>query len=189
MARYQKDQFDDQLDDLLRVGAHRGAPRKGRGWITFAWAALATGVLVVGGLYGLSKVAGIAIDFPLFGSGSTPTTTPTPTPTAKPLTDPKTLTPARAISITVLNGSPTAQRETTVGDALAAAGWPIGARTSASEKTVTKTFIYYSNPANEDVARGLMLALGFGEIRLSDAFPGAPVTIVLGSDYVAPPAK
>ena len=65
----------------------------------------------------------------------------------------------------------------------------MGARTQASEKTVEKTLIYYSDPANEDVARGLVLALGVGDIRLSDAFPGAPITVVLGADYpVVPPA-
>lgn len=190
MARYQRDQFDQQPDDLLRVGAHRGPRKKGRGWIAFAWAALATGVLIIGGLYGLSRlVDGVNFNLPVFGSGETPTPTPTPTPTATPLTDPTTLDPARAISITVLNGTATAGLENTVGDQLATAGWPVGARTQASEKTVEKTLIYYSDPANEDVARGIVLALGVGDIRLSDAFPGAPITVVLGADYpIVPPA-
>jgi hypothetical protein len=188
MATFQTDQFDQQPDDLLRVGAHRGPRRKGRGWVTFAWAALATVVLVIGGLYGLSRVTdGITFEFPLF-AGETPTPTPTPTPTAPPITDPATLDPARLISITVLNGTPTAGLETTVGDLLAAAGWPVGARTQASENTVETTYVYYGDAANEDVARGLVLALGVGDIRLSDAFPGAPVTVVLGADYPVAPA-
>jgi hypothetical protein len=50
---------------------------------------------------------------------------------------------------------------------------------------VELTIVYYSNPADEDIARGLVLALGIGEIRESTAFFGAPVTIVLGTDYQA----
>jgi hypothetical protein len=48
--------------------------------------------------------------------------------------------------------------------------------------------VYYSNPADEDVARGLVIALGTGEIKESLAYPGASVTIVLGSDYLPPPS-
>lgn len=189
MAKFQTDQFDQQPDDLLRVGAHRGPRKKGRGWVAFAWAALATVVLVIGGLFGLSRlVDGVNFDIPIFGGDSTPTPTPTPTPTVPALTDPATLDPARKISITVLNGTPTVGLENTVGNLLAKAGWPIGARTLASETTVEKTYVYYSDPANEDVARGLVEALGVGDIRLSDAFLGAPITIVLGADYVPPAA-
>ena len=34
----------------------------------------------------------------------------------------------------------------------------------------------------------MALLLGVGEVELSEAFPGATVTIVLGADYVAPAA-
>ena len=47
--------------------------------------------------------------------------------------------------------------------------------------------VYYGDPANEDVARGLVLALGVGEIRESTAY-NAPLTIVLGADYAPAPA-
>jgi hypothetical protein len=30
--------------------------------------------------------------------------------------------------------------------------------------------------------------MGAGDVRLSDAFPAASITIVLGSDYAPPPA-
>ena len=189
MARYPKDQFDEQPENLVRVGAHRAPRRKGRGWIGFAWAVLATGVLVIGGLYGLSRLTdGIAFEFPNFAGEETSTPTPTPTPTAAPVLDPATIDPARLISITVLNGTATAGLHTVVGDTLAAKLWPIGARTQSSAKDVAETFVYYGDPANEDVARGLVLALGVGDIRLSDAFPGAPITIVLGADYAPPTA-
>ena len=50
-----RDRFDDVPADLARVGAHRAPARRGRGFVTFAWAALATGALVGAGVLGLSR--------------------------------------------------------------------------------------------------------------------------------------
>jgi len=185
MASYPRDRFDQHPDDLKRIGAHRGPKKKGRGWIGFAWALLATGILVFGGLYGLSKYVGIDVGLPFFQAEVTPTPTPTPTPTMDPVLDPATIDPARSIRTTVLNGTTTVGLQDTVGDALAAAGWTIDTKLNASESDIEKTTVYYSDPLNEDVARGLVVALGVGEIRLvtADTFPGTPVTIVLGADY------
>ena len=50
MAEFPRDRFDAVPATLGRVGAHR-APRSRRGaWVATAWAALARGLLVVGGL-------------------------------------------------------------------------------------------------------------------------------------------
>ena len=110
-----------------------------------------------------------------------------------PILDPTTIDPARAIRITVLNGTTTPGLQSTVGQELAAAGWPIGGTLNASSTDIEDTFVYYSDPLNEDVARGLVVALGEGDIRLVpvETFPGAPVTIVLGTSFrsaVATPA-
>ncbi len=185
MAKYPSDQFDDIPADLNRVGAHRVPPKAGRGWITFAWAALFTGIFVAGGLFGLSYLRSGTF----LGSGEN-TLVPeiTETPTAEPVLDPSTIDPARAISITILNGTPTIGLAQTAGDALTAKGWTIGTMLAASATTETKTIAYYSDPANEDVARGLILALGVGEVRESSAY-NASVTLVLGSDYTAVPAS
>jgi hypothetical protein len=115
----------------------------------------------------------------------TPTPTPTPTPTMDPVLDPTTIDPARALSVAILNGTAAPGLQNTVGDALAAANWPIAARTEASQNDVANTTVYYSNPADEDVARGLVVAMGVGKIRLvaPETFPGTPLTIVLGTDY------
>ncbi|TBN57599.1 LytR family transcriptional regulator [Glaciihabitans arcticus] len=188
MATFPKDQFDTLPEDLARQGAHRAPKKKGGGWVGFAWAALATGVLVVGGLYGLSLIdSTIRFEVPGITAGEEEVTTPSEsaTPEVPALTDPTTIDKARKISITVLNGTETAGLQTVAGDALKALKWPIGTRTTASLTDVEKTFVYYSNPADEDIARGLVLALGIGEIRESAAFIGAPLTIVLGDDYAA----
>ena len=186
MAAYPKDRFDELPEDLKRIGAHRGPKKKGGGWIAFAWALLATGVIIFAGLWGLSKFVGVDVGLPIFQAGETPAPTPTPTPTAEPILDPTTIDPVRGvINITVLNGTPTAGVENTVGDALAAAGWTINSRTNAAERDIAETIVYYDNAANEDVARGLVVALGVGKIKLVpvDTFLGAPVNIVLGADY------
>jgi len=186
MAAYPKDQFDQLPEDLTRVGAHRGPKKRGGGWVGFAWALLATGVLVFGGLYGLSRYMGIEIGLPIFASTPTPTATPTPTPTAEPILDPNTDEfKARQLKVTVLNGTPVAGLQNTVGDALSGLGWVVDSRTSAATRDVEETTVYYDNAANEDAARGLVVALGAGTIREVDpgTFPGAPLNIVIGADY------
>ena len=76
MAAYPKDRFDKLPDDLKRIGAHRGPKKKGGGWIGFAVALLATGLLVFGGLWGLSKFVGIDVGLPIFQAAPEPTPTP-----------------------------------------------------------------------------------------------------------------
>jgi hypothetical protein len=181
MARAPKDRFDDLPADLARVGAHRAPPRAGRGWVTLAWAALFTGLFVLAGSFGLNALRGLSF------LGETPTTSMTPSaiPTADPVLDPTTIAPERAISITILNGTTTVDLEDAAVAALA--GWPVGAALVASDSTEEKTIIYYRDPANEDVARGVALALGVGEVRESLAL-SAPITVVLGADYTGTPA-
>jgi hypothetical protein len=183
---YPKDRFDDMPDDLKRVGAHRGPKRKGRGWIALAWALLATVVLVFGGLFTISRLFDIDLGLPIFASPATPTPTPTPTPTMDPILDP--LAPdfaARGIKVIVLNGTATPGLQSTTAADLTAKGWVIASAVPAAAKDVEKTFVYYSDPVNEDAARGLVVALGLGDIRLvsPETFPGAPVTIVIGADF------
>lgn len=185
---YPQDRFDQLPDDLERIGAHRGPARRGRGWVGFAWAALATLLLVVGGIVGLRTFVGINIDIPFLTapqSTPAPLATPTETATAEPVLDPSSIDPARQITTSIYNGTVTPELQNTVGDALMAAGWTIDARALASTSDVEKTTVYYSDPANEDVARGLVVALGAGEISLvpPETFPGNPLSIVLGADY------
>jgi len=182
MAKYPRDQFDDIPVDLARVGAHRAPARAGRGWITFAWAALFTGLFVIGGVAALNAYRGLSF----LGEAPPVTVTPSVEATADPVLDPALIDPGRAISITILNGTSTIDLENVAGDALV--GWPVGARLVASDRTEETTVVYYSNPADEDVARGLVIALGTGEVLESTAYPGAPVTVVLGADYLPPPA-
>ena len=195
MATQSTDRFDSVPDDLLRTGAHRAAPKRGRGWVAFAWAALATGVLVAAGLFGLAVIRGtINLPFTSPSAAATvkPTSTPTPTSTATPTpTAAAKINPA--LAITILNGTKTKGLAAAVGDTLVKQGWSgassgIGTRGNASSSDITKTVVYYGDAANVSAARAMVLSLKVGELRLSPEFPKSPITVVLGSDYVPPAA-
>ena len=186
MASYPKDRFDELPDDLERVGAHRSPPARGRGWIAFAWAVLATVAIIFAGLFGLSRYLGDDLGIPIFTIPVAPTPTPTPTPTMDPILDPT--NPdfvARSITVSVLNGTATSGLQGTVATDLAAKGWTVKNSLPAAEQDIENTYVYYSDPLNEDAARGIAEAIGTGGIRLVpvETFPGATITVVLGADF------
>ena len=186
MASYPKDRFDTLPDDLERIGAHRTPAKRGRGWIAFAWAILATVAIVFGGLFALSRYLGDDLGIPIFAIPETPTPTPTPTPTMDPILDPTAAEfVARQVTVSVLNGTTTADIQTTVAADLTAKGWVLAGVLPAANKDIEETFVYYSDPLNEDAARGVAEAIGTGGIRLVpvDTFPGATLTVVIGSDF------
>lgn len=189
MAEYTPDRFDEIPSSLGRVGAHRAPRPRGRGWIAFAWAALASGALVVGGLYGLSLISD-RVNFELPGLGTaqpmpTPTATPSATPSVDPITDPALAQLPAGFVITLLNGTEVDGLGAAARDLLTASGWPVGTVTSAAQTDLTETVVFYNDPTLEAVALGMAQLLGIGDIELSDAFPGAPITIVLGADFAA----
>ncbi len=183
MANFPQDRFDDVPSELLRVGAHRAPRKKGRGWIGFAWAVVATVLLTTAGLFGLAAInSNINFDLPFFRASETPTPTPTQIPTANPTLDP-------TIPLTVLNGTAIIGLSNQVGDALVAQGWEgaqqgIGSRANASASDIEETVVYYADPTLEGAARGIVASLGVGQVRLSTDFPGSPITIVIGEDYL-----
>jgi hypothetical protein len=193
MATTPRDRFDDLPADLVRVGAHRAPAKRGRGWITFAWAALATGVLVVGGLYGLSRVnPDISFDLPALGGGDQPGVTETTAPAVEPITDPALVDPTLDVSFSILNASPTDEQQVAAETQLQTAGWSAEQISSgnASARDIETTAIYFNGAQYEGVARGIATILGtdLAFVRNSDAYLGAPITIVLGADYVPPAA-
>jgi hypothetical protein len=182
MANFRTDQFDNLPENVDRVGAHRGPKVKGRGWITFAWAVLATAVLVVGGLYVLS-IFNSSIKFGLGGtSAASATPTGTPVPVITPIEDPKTIT-ARNITVTVLNGTDIVGLQAKAAAKLSAKGWNVIATANSTATNLKTTTIYYSSAANEDVAEGIQGLLDAQDIQFSSAFPGSSITVVVGSDF------
>ena len=179
--KFPKDRFDVIPDDIQRVGAHRAPDQKGRGWIGFAWAAVATILLIGIGVFGLYLING-SIAFNGSPAGTpTATATSTPTPTITPTIDPK-------LNVTVLNGTTTAGLANQVGDALAAKGWKVVSRANASQSNITTTVVYYSDPKNAGAALGAAQSLPGATTALTQDFAetGADLTVVVGSDYKAP---
>lgn len=176
----ERDQFDDLMPTSGRRGVHRAPRRRGAGFVPFAWAALATGVLVVGGV-GTLIVTSDSISMKDFESiFALPTTAASSTPKASAV---PTVDPASVVN--VLNGTGETGIATVVGEQLVGAGWTIGAKSNASV-VVAETFIYYGNPSLEGAARGLVQSLGYGQIKLTDKYieSSAPLTLVVGQDYV-----
>lgn len=190
MSSFPRDRFDDIPTDIDRVGAHRGPAPRGRGWIRFAWAALATGVLVVGGLYGLSRLyPSIPFDFPdLGGPIAQPGTAPTSAPEVVPITDPALVDPALGLTVSVLNASPTDGQAQVAATQVAAAGWPSPSFANSTVRDAAETFVYYRSADLEPAALGIAQLIGVDadHVVLSDAYLGATVTIVLGEDYEPP---
>ncbi len=189
MADYDHDRFDDLPDSVGRVGAHRAPQRRGGVWIAVAWGLLASGVLVVAGLYALSVVSdGVTFDIPVFAEPEPEPESepePEPEPTADPIVDPTTVELPSGFTLTVLNATPSSGLAQQAGDELTAVGWPVGTTTNAADDDFPETLVFYSDPANEGFARGIAQQLRVAEVELSDAFPGAPITVVLGTDYAA----
>lgn len=184
MAR-QTDRFDKVPRDRGRVGAHRGPRRRGGGWLAFLVAIVAIVVLTVGSLFVLSRFLDIEVGIPWLAK-PTPTVAPAETAQLPMINDPVTeLDPARGVTIAILNGTPLTGLQSTVSSELGALGWPVVRAANAADRELLDTIVYYNNPAEEDVARGLVQALGVGEVQLAgrDAYIGATIMIVLGRDH------
>jgi hypothetical protein len=184
MANFRTDQFDNLPENTDRVGAHRGPKVKGRGWVTFAWAVLATAILVVGGLYVLSTF-NPSIKFGIgSAAGSTPTPTGTPTPVITPIEDPTAAdVVARHITVTVLNGTSIVGLQNKAATKLSDKGWVIAGTSNSTATNLKTSTVYYSSKADQDVAEGIQILLGAQDIQFSGAFPASPITVVVGSDF------
>ncbi|HEY5229560.1 MAG TPA: LytR C-terminal domain-containing protein [Galbitalea sp.] len=182
MANFRTDQFDNLPENIDRVGAHRGPKVKGRGWITVAWAVLATAVLVVGGLYVLS-IFNSSIKFGLGGtSAASDTPSSTPVPVITPIDNPTSIA-SRNITVTVLNGTDIVGLDTKAAAKLTAKGWDVIATANSTATNLKTSTVYYSNAANQDVAEGIQSLLGAQDIGFTSQFPGSSITVVVGSDF------
>jgi hypothetical protein len=173
--KFPRDRFDSIPHGIERVGAHRAPTRRGAGWVAFGWAALATVVLVAAGIGGVVLLN----DRLNFGD---PVVTPSATPVA---TVPPTVAPD--VPVTVLNGTTTAGLAARAGEALTAAGIPVGTTANASASDLTETVVYFATADLEGAARGVAQALPEADVRLSEQFAqiGTPLVLVVGSDYAA----
>lgn len=190
-----QDRFDVKgPSGAARIGAHRAPEPRGRRLRGFAWAALATVVLIVVGIVGLQLITNrLDLDavFPQQDesqAASDAPSTPAPSPA---VVDPEAM-------VTVLNGTSTSGLAAEAVEQLSAAGWSQNiAVSNADDDSVETTTVYYQDPSQEGAARGLAEGLGVGSITLSDEFaipveegeePILQLVVVLGADYTPPAA-
>ncbi|PPL19714.1 LytR C-terminal domain-containing protein [Microterricola pindariensis] len=181
---FQHDRFDEIPSNLQRVGAHRVPRKRGRGWVAFAWAALATVVLVGAGVVALFVLNGNLAN----GTGpaaspqsSEPAPVESEVPAVQPTVDP-------ALAVTVLNGTERAGLAAAAGDTLAAAGWNVTTRSNAATEDVAVSTVYYSDPSLEGAALGAALSIPGAGIALSQDFVDlgeASLVVVIGANYPA----
>ncbi|MFT7712086.1 LytR C-terminal domain-containing protein [Clavibacter tessellarius] len=189
MPSHAPDRFDDVPGDLSRVGAHRAPRPRHHRFRAFAWAALATGLLVGLGVVGLFVIDDRVsfTDIIPNDSASEEAAAPTEAPTVAPTTVP-------GMVVTVLNGTRTSGLSAKAATSVQASGWKIGSRLNASTNDIATTTVYYYDAADEGAARGLVAQLGVGDVQQSEQFrpaQGTPaaqaarLTAVLGADYAA----
>jgi hypothetical protein len=197
MTRFPHDRFDD-VTDGPRVGAHRGVHRRGRGWIAFAWAALATGVLVGIGVLVLALLNG-SYSFPGDnGPSASSSASSSATSSASPsaggsdagagagdASSPAAAAPTDqgATTVVVLNGTTTSGLAANASTKLTTAGWKVTSTGDAGTTGATATIVYYQQASQAAVAQGIAASLGVTAVQQSAAFPNADVSVVLGADY------
>ncbi|PPF26550.1 hypothetical protein C5D07_07195 [Rathayibacter tritici] len=170
------DRFDEIPATEARVGAHRRPPAPHARAVALAWAALATGVIVLLGFIGLLVIDDRVQFTDVF---TPPSASVEATPTVAATTDPD-------LAVAVLNGTVAVGLAAGAGDALTSAGWSVRTVANADTEDFETTTVYYTDPALEGAARGIIDSLGTGTVLLSQDFveTGA-VVVVLGADYAA----
>lgn len=175
------DRFDDLPVSSGRVGAHRAENPRMRGGIVFAWAALATIVLVVVGIFASLVVSGRITLFP------EPVPSVSATPGVTPVLD-------TSFTVVVLNATGQNGLASTIKDELVQAGFAADKvfASQAGTSDFAETTVYYATPADEAAARGLAEQIGGARVELSAAYlrtddPAAAhqLTLVIGRDRIA----
>ncbi|MEN2740297.1 LytR C-terminal domain-containing protein [Microbacterium sp. X-17] len=181
---YPRDRFDDLPVSSGRVGAHRAENPRMRGWLVFAWAVVATVVLVALGIFASLIVSGRVTLFP------TPVPTFASTPDVQPTLD-------TSYTVVVLNATGQSGLASSVKDQLVTAGFKADAvfASQAGTSDFAQTTVYYPTAADEAAALGLADLVGGARTELNDAYlrttdPTAAhqLTLVIGLDHLASPS-
>ncbi len=188
MTKYPRDRFDDKAAFPQRVGAHRQPVARKPWWVKTLLSLGVASVLILAALAGVSVLDARNlqdIDLPVLGITATPTPTPTPTPTI-PIIDPTTLSKKelRAITITVLNGTTSETLDKDVAAILKEQSWPNITTASAADSTIKISVVVYGPDEDLSLATSVAKSLGIKAVKQSDMYPGARVTVLMGSDFV-----
>ncbi|MFZ6993406.1 LytR C-terminal domain-containing protein [Curtobacterium sp. RRHDQ66] len=194
MTRFPHDRFDD-VTDGPRVGAHRGMHRRGRGWVAFAWAALATGVLVGIGVLVLALLNSSfsftddSSSSPSASASSSASSSSSSAPSdgssSSSSSEAAAASPSDQGSTTlvVLNGTSTPGLAASGTSKLTAAGWKVTSSGNAGSTGTASTIVYYQQESQAALAKGIAQSLGVTAVEQSAAFPNADISVVLGADF------
>ena len=102
-----------------------------------------------------------------------------------PVVDP-TQIDTEGLTLTILNGTRTQGMAARANERLVVLGWPEATATNADATDVQQSVVAYSEPADEAIALGIAQTLGLDAdaVVQTTAYPGARITVVLGSNYV-----
>ncbi len=188
MSKLPTDRFDDTTSTPSRVGAHRRRIARRPWWFHTAIAGGSVVAIVLAALVGVSIIDAKnlqAIDLPAVGITATPTPTPTPTP-EQDVADPLLMTDKelKNVTITVLNGTAEEGIAESVVTMLETTGWRNATPANASDSTIKVSVVVYGPEADLRYANGVAASLGIKAVKQSDMYPGATVTVLVGSDFV-----
>lgn len=188
------DRYDEVRHDPTYVGTHR---RERSSWSLFAPIGIGLGavvVLVLAGLWFVDRsddhLQIDALDIPVI-AGEAPEEAPVvlepETPAeVEPVRDP-TQIDTEGLTLTVLNGTDTTGLAAQAGERLVAAGWPEPTATNADSSDIAESVVAYQDDADRGIALGIAEILGVAadQVVQTTAYPGARVTVLLGSDYAS----
>lgn len=188
------DRFDDVRRDVRYVGTHRSVRSS---WSVFAPVGIGVATVLVLVLAGLWFVDVSDDRLALDPSAVAITAEPPPEeeepavlePEVEPepeiITDP-TAADLEGFTLTVLNGTSTQGLAARAAERLVAQGWSEPAATNADSSDVAETVVAYADDADRAKALGIAEVLGVSATQViqTTAYPGASVTVVLGSNYV-----
>lgn len=162
------------------MGAHRAEQPHLHGWTLFFWAAAATVVLTLVGVFATMIASGRIELVP----EAEPTVTATPVPTVEPVVD-------TSYQVLILNATPTEGLATQTKDVVLSAGWASSDVTAgeAGSQDFAETTVYYLDATDEAAALGLAEVVGGARVEQSDVYQAAvdgtsQLTVVLGLDRI-----
>lgn len=170
------DSFDNP-PKIRRVGAHRAPKRKGLIWVRVLWIALATVALTAAGII-FVVIGPENLLFPQ-ASTSSQEATSEEEQELRGVTNP-------ATTVTVLNGTTTPGLGEEVSAIITEGEFGTVAFVgNAEDRTATISAVFYSNPEDEALAKGLGEELGgiFYYLREDYVTFGTQLVVLIGSDY------
>jgi hypothetical protein len=189
--RFLPDRFDEVPQEEGYVGIRRARRSKTFWLVPTAIVAGVSVILIVIGMVAVQRAddrlqispeeIALAEPDPTTVEEVAPEPEPEPEP-VEPIINP-TADEADGLTITILNGTDTTGLAARAGNLLDREGWPEQTRTNADEQGVTESLVAYQDPEDEALALGVGEILGISQVVQTDNYPGARITVLVGSDF------